>query len=372
MQSVALARGERLYALVEEYEALGDHRTGTPVDRDTREWFAARLTERGARVEMTEYEFDRYVADAQVLIDGEAIRAVPLFYSGVGRVQTRSPFVRRLEVHGAGSESSAAADELLTEARALGKTVAVLGTGGRDSRLVAVNRRPSSPPGPVAVLVAGSDVPAGPSEIRASAAARVVTGESATVRAWFERSHHRTRPLLIATPLTGWFGCAGERGTGIALALELAGELAGMAPVEVVATTGHEVGFLGLRDHLTRHAVDAATVLHLGASLAAGDGETLAPLRGGFADGFSADRVAALNAALEPARLPIAPWDPSIPADAGEGSVWRGRGAPVLSLLGWFERFHTPDDVANAVTSPALLETVFECLLRAALLLVSS
>jgi hypothetical protein len=365
------ARGDRLYALVAEYEAMGDHRTGTPVDRETREWFEAQLSGRGARVESIRYDFDRYLADAEVFVGDDEVRCVPLFYSGVGTVETDAPYVSRLDGPGAGDEAGASADARLSEARTDRRPAAVLATGGSSGHLVAVNRAPVEPPGPIAVLVAGSDLPVGQGDVRVTAAARVVRGESATVVARFERRGGRARPLLVATPLTGWFACAGERGTGIALALELAAELAGDVPVEVVATTGHEIGYLGLRDHLARDSVDASVILHLGASLAAGDGETLGPLRGGLADGLAPDRVVALAAELEPGGLPIASWDPSVPADAGEGSVWRGRGAPVVSLVGWFDRFHTPEDFAASVTSPALLETVFESLVGAARLLVA-
>src|SRR4029450_2643853 len=78
-------------------------------------------------------------------------------------------------------------------------------------------------------------------------------------------------PLVITTPLTGWFTCAGERGTGIAVALELARELGSSMPVVVIATTGHALENYGTRQQLEAGLGFAPrAVIHIGASLAAG------------------------------------------------------------------------------------------------------
>ncbi len=366
VQSVGATRGDMLYSLVEEFAAFGDHRTGTPVDRATRTWFAAQLETRGARAAMVPYEFDRYVADARIVADGAAIRCVPLFYSGVGSAATDAPFTAGLDVPGAGAHSSDAADAALADARASGRHVAVLGTGGRDGRLVAINRPVAEPLGPLAVLVAGADLERcaeGPVEVTVDA--HVESGESATVVAGRGGGGGGEAALVLTTPLTGWFGCAGERGTGIALLLELLATMPVDVPVVVIGTTGHELGYLGLREHLAQDADAPRLVVHLGAGLAAGDGRELGALRVALVDGLAAPMVEELSAALAPAALPAVAWDPALPADSGEGSVWRGRGAPVLSLVGWFDGFHTPQDVPGTVTSPALLDQVAAALIRA-------
>jgi hypothetical protein len=355
-----------LYSLVEEFAGFGDHRTGTPVDRATRTWFATQLEARGARVAVVPYEFDRYVADASIVAGGASIRCVPLFYSGVGSTTSAAPFTSGLDVPGAGAHSSDAADATLAVARESRHHVAVIGTGGRDGRLVAINRPVAEPLGPPAVLVAGADLERcarGP--VTVTVDAHVESGESATVVASRGGGGDGEAALVLTTPLTGWFGCAGERGTGIALVLELLAAMPVDVPVLVIGTTGHELGYLGLRDHLARDAKVSRLVVHLGAGLAAGDGRELGPLRVALVDGVAAPMVERLRAALASAELPVVEWDPALPADSGEGSVWRGRGAPVLSLVGWFERFHTPDDLPGAVTSPALLGQVAEALIRA-------
>ena len=79
-----------------------------------------------------------------------------------------------------------------------------------------------------------------------------------------------SRPVVVTTPLSGWFHCAGERGTGIAIALELAEGLARSYPVMVVGATGHELDYLGAKRYLEGISIRPAAVIHLGASVAAG------------------------------------------------------------------------------------------------------
>src|SRR5690606_13343234 len=56
------------------------------------------------------------------------------------------------------------------------------------------------------------------------------------------------KTLVISTPRSGWFGCAGERGSGLAAWLLLARWAAGARlPVNLtlVATSGHEYEYAG-------------------------------------------------------------------------------------------------------------------------------
>ena len=347
-------RGRLLYRLVEAYAALGDHRSGTDVDDATRAWFVSELTARGADVTEVPYDFPRYEARSRLDVAGREVASIPLWYSGEGRVDDTAPSVHALEV--LGGYLPIGLDDLLGTER-----VMVLATTGATGRLIALNRDVAPGRGPLVVLAPGSELDAlaaGPT--RLTAEAQVVPGRSATV---VGRLGRRGPPLVLTTPLSGWFACAGERGTGIALALELATALAEEVPVVVVGTTGHEVGHLGARHWLQQAApVGARAVLHLGASAAAGQPPTAySPLR--FAMTTLADgRRDAMASALEGAGLPLrdmgAPWP-------GEGEEWRSLGAPVLSVTGAFEQFHTPDDLPSAVTSPGMLDRAYEALLAA-------
>src|SRR4029434_1241356 len=75
-----------LYQLVQAYAALGEHRTGTPVDQATIAWFATELGQRGARVDHVPYRFERYAAHCRLLAHATEGEALPLYYEAVGQV----------------------------------------------------------------------------------------------------------------------------------------------------------------------------------------------------------------------------------------------------------------------------------------------
>ena len=56
----------------------------------------------------------------------------------------------------------------------------------------------------------------------------------------------------------------------------------------------------------------------------------------------------------------------------GESRVWCTLERPLLSIAGGFPLFHTPEDVPERATSPALLERVFHAALAAARILATS
>jgi hypothetical protein len=345
---------------VVEYAALGDHRTGTTVDEAMCQWFAAQLVDIGARVETIPYSFERYDARARLrFADGTARDALPLFYSGIGRAEVADP--PRVELPTTAGFPLGDVDALVAAAPA-GEAVVVV-SAGPGGRLVAPNRAPVMRPRRLAVLVdaaASAAIAAGPAHL--SVAATLVPGASVTVVGAL--GPDAPEPVVVTTPLSGWFACAGERGTGIAVALDVAARLAARHPVLVVGTTGHELEFLGAREFLAARPVRPRAVLQLGAGLAAGDPDAGGTVRLGavrVAMTTVAD-PAPLLAALAPAGF-AGVLDPPWP---GEGELWRESGAPVLALLAGFERFHTPDDVPAAVTSPELLECVSEAVAVAA------
>jgi len=365
-----MSTGAVMYDLVCRYAALGNHRTGTPADDATRDLVAAALERRGAAVERVPYTFDRFEATASVVADGARVPCLPLYYSGTGSFSTDAPFVASLEMF----RGVAAVDlrERRHDARDVGAEIAVLATGRGEGPVVAENVVPEVDDGPVTVLVAGSDaerVAAGPTSAEVSA--QLVAGRSETVVA--RLGPVGEDPVVVTTPLTGWFTCAGERATGIAVALEVVSDLAvGGLPVLFVGTTGHELEHLGVRHWLTASEVAPRAVLHCGASLAAGavtDGVCeLSDLRLAMSN-VDDDSLRPLARALSPVGLTTVPG----PGDwVGEGEQWRRFAVPLLSCTGGFDRFHTPDDVPEAVTAPEALEAVRAAVIEAARVLVDA
>lgn len=360
---------ERLAGLVERFAAVQHHRTGTGPERRTTRWFARELARRGADVALRWYAFTRCSARASVRIGGMAVACEPLPYAWSGQIATRSPAVGTVLLQG--NLDPVDLDARIAAARAAGAPALVLATTSTfaaGGRLILPNRAPVPGAGLPVVLVGGAHAEAlatRPVEVRARAA--LVTARSANVVAWFrDTGGGAAAPVVIATPLSGWFRCAAERGSGVAIALELASRLATERPVVVVGTTGHELDYLGLRRLLDEATLPVPRlVVHLGASLAAMTddglgGRVLAPLRP-FGDDLDTATHAAVAEALAPVGFRALPSG----TFAGEGAVWHGRGAPVLSFSGTFPLFHTPDDVPERTIEPAALGRVYAAVAQA-------
>jgi hypothetical protein len=201
--------------------------------------------------------------------------------------------------------------------------------------------------------------------------AHIEEGRSANVVARFGSGDDT--PLIIATPLSGWFNCAGERGTGIAVVLEIASRLSGEIPIVVVGTTGHELVDLGLKRLLHDRTFTPRAVLHVGASIAAMDAPGILSTQRRCVSSVPADVERRLTAALDAidvVPMHVAEADASDPGRwYGEAQEWSSVGVPLVSLTGYFPLFHTPGDVPSAATTPGLLSRAADALTETASLL---
>ena len=82
------------------------------------------------------------------------------------------------------------------------------------------------------------------------------------------------RPVVVMTPRSGWWHCASERGGGLACWLAVLAALRDVPPaatVTLVASSGHELGHIGLDDFMAKRPplVNGATWLHFGANIGA-------------------------------------------------------------------------------------------------------
>jgi hypothetical protein len=368
--------GNALFEIVEKYSHFRDHRTGTGLDRATTRWFRDELTRRGGKVGLAPFSFDRYRANWWVQIGGRRVPSIPVFYEGVGMVKTDAPVVGRVT-----AENSASTDDLnaaIEEARMAGAEMAVFATFGEFTflgmppfgALIAFNREPELGSGLPVLLVSGEHADAleqGP--VQAFLSAEIVPDTSENVTAWFGGGPVDD-PFVLTTPLSGWFTAAGERGTGIAITLELAAALAERFPVLVIGTSGHELENFGVRRYLEEVGVGSPrAVMHVGASMAAGTpgptGELeLAPLR--LATSRLDFTTSGIGPVLESAGFIL------FNQFLGEGQIWDAAldpDVPLLSMAGSFPLFHTPEDLPELATSPELLETVYGALEEAAILL---
>jgi hypothetical protein len=218
------ALGARLFVDVETYGTAASHRTGTQEDRDTIDWFAQLGATDGATVCIEPWEFPMWSATWSATLDGQQVDALPVFYETVGDFTTST--VRPLATeHPAGF--------LTVKNRRAARTVPTLDQAtlqvpgcfvGREQEIVA--------------------------EIFG---AHISEGSSANVLHTYDCLPKDVQ-VLIATPLSGWFHCASERGTGIAIARWLARQLADRGHrVGFLGTSGHELFNIGLEYYLKHH-----------------------------------------------------------------------------------------------------------------------
>lgn len=359
--------GAGLYQLVAGYSQWPHHRTGTPEGRATVDWFEARLQERGATTTRWSYGYERYDWRASITADGQPIEALPLYYEGLGTLATDAPFVRPVTL--LNNYDTSDLEQALAEAGSSGLRLSVFlmfgrfGTMPPRPALIGVNVDPDAKPSGVpALLVSGVHLDTMASgSVTAAIDARRVADRAENIVGRLGTGGGL--PLVITTPLTGWFTCAGERGTGIAVALELARTFARDMPVVVVATTGHELDNYGIRQQLKAGlGFTPRAVVHLGAALAAG---WFPPPRSAALQ-LSPGRLASANRPLDSesplaAALKAGSFQP-VPRFFGEAREWVKHlpdGTPLLSFAGSFPLFHTPQDTPVAATSPALLQTAF-------------
>ena len=361
--NVNASAGERLFETVCAYAALGDHWTGGAVDRATRAWASDIAQSAGGRVREQAFRFPRFNAEWWVEIGGRRIDSLPLFYCTVGETEMRNVAVARVPFR-SGEEAAGLRAVEQAAARVAGALIVVgeTATGG----LYALNCEPREDPTGRPIFVVGSADVEGldVTDNRVYLGATVGLGETANLIAAFGPIGQRPR-LTISTPMTGWFACAGERGSGLAIAFAVAERLASDIPLRLILSSGHEIGHIGLDAYLAATApAHDETILHVGAGVAAGspgaDGRfRLTPdIRlTAHSDPRGLDRMARAMAAIGVPFTQAQP--PGSPASwRGEARNWAPRARRMASLVGFSPYFHERDDQPERVTDAALLSSV--------------
>jgi hypothetical protein len=324
--------------------------------------FAAEVQRRGGEVRRMPFRFNRYEGASDVTIDSQPVASMPLYYQGLGDLTDEHPYVAAIPVIDNDKETPALVD-VIAKARIAGARSVVIATLGPLGELQTPNRVPVADDGMPVVLVPGRWRDALlHGTVHLSFSGRIVAGASDNIVASFGKASTQA-PIVINTPLTGWFSCAAERGTGIAVALALAERLAPRHAVLVVGTPGHELlPHLGITTYLQQNRIEPALVVHLGANVALGRKDDAG--RWSFVDtravGVRADAAAfdRMRPALE--SLGLKPYlNP--PRWLGEGALWADAvKSPMISLVGIGPQFHSPADTAENTTSPALLKQALD------------
>jgi len=172
--------------------------------------------------------------------------------------------------------------DLPDRVRASGAAGLILVTNGPTGEAIALNAPAGAPPFGVPTLVlAPKD--AGPvlAAAREGRTARLVIDGEASQRPAFNLigriDRGKGRTVVLSTPRSGWFTCAGERGPGIALWMALLPWMAKTLTrhdIVVITASGHEYENLGAEAFLHREAPEPKRTdlwVHLGAGIAARD-----------------------------------------------------------------------------------------------------
>ncbi|WP_333808160.1 hypothetical protein [Phenylobacterium sp.] len=283
---------------LETWVAMGDKASGGPGDRDSGAWMESRLRLFGYRTQRQAFRApsDRLGSVALTLGNAsvQGLAQAPASVTGPGGVtggltlgRPTAPARGALVVVDLPARrwSSVRQPELRTladEVRASGAAGLILVTNGPTGEAIALNAPAGAPPFGVPTLVlAPKD--AGPvlAAAREGQTARLVIDGKAGQRTAFnligriDRGAGRT--VVLSTPRSGWFTCAGERGPGIALWMALLPWMAKTLTrhdIVVVTASGHEYENLGAEAFLHREAPAperTALWVHLGAGIAARD-----------------------------------------------------------------------------------------------------
>ena len=358
---------ERIARSLRDYDAQGWHRTGSEVDARSAEWLADEVRSRGLEVSLEPFELARIdPLEAFLEIDGERVDGLPIFDGGTtdadGISGTLGSLTSGAEIPWVAQPS--VADQLhavatskvpmqsqLAEARGSGRYRAVVTFPARGKGVLA-NNAPRFPTtsGPAVLQIDGAKREWVREHGRRGRYGRVVASVRRTpTRAFNVVAHAPGRnpeaaPIIVMTPRSGWWRCAAERSGGIAIWLELMASLRSHTPMRNIlflASSGHELGFLGLSDFLGQRSNlirDAFLWLHLGSSIGAAKGASLLCAASDSGLQQSAVHAFAASAAVQPVLIP-----PGQPAFGEVDRIQHG-GGRYLSVMGGNALFHLNSD----------------------------
>ena len=371
--------------ILERYHSFGDKASGGPGDEASGVWLEGELKALGYAVARQGFQAPAYEGEATLTCGAAKAGLIPQAI-----VTPTPPAGVTGPLHG-GDRDGGIALIVLPHARwstALGLVeqrvkaakgdAVVLVTTGPTGEAVALNAPADRKlfDRPVAVLAPRDAQPFVTAAAKGEAATLTMAGRSFRRPAWnvtARLDRGAPRWLVLSTPRSGWFGCAGERGSGLAVWLMLSAWAARTKlPVNValVATSGHEYEYQG--GELYIHDVapkprDTALWLHIGANVAARDwherGAQMSPLPSADSQRFllaAAPLVPALTAAFAGQPGLEKPYAADPRMAAGElASILSAGHRMAMGIFGVHRFHHTRSDDLRCI-SPSLVPPVVE------------
>ena len=380
---------------LDKYVGFGSKQAGGAGDIACGNWLAAELDGLGFKVERQEVATPFFEPARSELLCGDA--KAPLWPQPIV-VQTASegiigPLVR-VDAAGRAEKpldgaialvdlpfarwSSALAKpirEPIAAAFAAGAKAAVAITNGPTGKIIALNADGRAPMfgGPVALLAPENAAPFLAAAMRRASATMIVRGTGGRRPAFnFVGRIDRGKPrwLVVSTPRSGWYGCAGERGPGVAAWLWLARwaqQTVQGYNLAFVCNTAHEYEYLGASEALktfTPKPADTHFWLHLGANVAARDWHEgvgqWRPL-----PSVDTQRYLSLSASLLPLAREVFAGHPGLEAPYSSDTLTAGElteiiaagYAPAAGVFGIHRYHHVAEDDARCVSAASVAST---------------
>ena len=282
--------GSKLFTTVTRYTAFGEHRTGTPADFATSEWLGKELAASGYTVKYYEFSLKQFFPEVVQVTDAKKrqLKAFPFWYvsdsikldvEGALTAQTTTVKDKIVVLNFTSDQPGQSGQQFLEKLRGLvaAGAKAIIGyTESEAGEIAALNAPKAARPwkAPI-VLVSPEDA----RQLLAQEGQTVRVSIKGTFKQVTARNVYGTigkgdQYVVVSTPISGWFGCGGERGPGVATWLALAQwAAAAKLPYTFVFTgnSGHELGGWGAKAFLDGGAppVDKTKLwVHLGAGIA--------------------------------------------------------------------------------------------------------
>lgn len=358
----------RIARIIQEYDAQGLHRTGTDVDDASGAWLQDQARAAGAMAALERFRLGRVELHACTIgVGGKTVEGLPLFDGGFtrpegvsGRLGLPDSSAEIVLVDLDGTAISSEGRSLDTLRRSHHRAIVGITNGGQPGLTPMNAARFAEPYGVPVVQVASTDGDwlheAAKRGDRATVVAHAVRvpDTAGNVTATVRGTITDLPPVVVITPRSGWWHCASERGGGLACWLETMRAAAAARPsrtIEFVASSGHELGHLGLDAFIAERrglVKTAAAWVHLGANIGAAGGR----MRLQAADDQMEERA---SAALARARTSIADRVARGTIPAGEARNIHLGGGRYVSMLGSGPYFHSLADRWPAVVDvPAI------------------
>jgi hypothetical protein len=353
------ARAKRIAQIIEEYDSQGFHRTGTAVDRVCALWLVGRIEQLGLEAILEKFPLSRVdPIQAYIQIDKRRVEGVPLFdgtFTDVSGIKGKLGWLGTdadIAVTQISPASNTEKDKQIQAYRRSGryKGIIAITRGGRPGLAIVNAPDFTSPFGPPVLQVSSEEAPWLEEAAKQGRDVVLVAQVQRTdVDAWnvtttVKGKESNLAPLVVMTPRSGWWHCAGERGGGLACWLEVMRALSAKKPardVVFVSTSGHELSELGLKFFLKQRPSLAKTArvwLHFGANIGAAVGRS--SILFAATEDYQNKAIAAMSQIG-------APPDERFPAGSpplGEALQIHQRGGRYISLLGRNKLFHNPED----------------------------